>query len=549
MARDITFDILARDKASKTFDDVGRSSDGLGKKLGGLTKAGALAAAAAVGAAAIGGVKFGVDAIKSASDLNETLNKSNVIFGKNATGMEKWADGASKALGLSKSQALDAASGFGDMFLQLGFADKNAALMSKSVVQMSADLGSFNNLPTEDVSQRIAAAFRGEYDSLQALIPNINAARVEKEALAMTGKKSAKQLTAEEKAAATLAIVQKDGARAAGDFAKTSDGLANQQKILTAEFENVKAEVGKQLLPMMTRLGKWFLNDGLPAIKRFGGWIKGDLWPALQKGYQTIMPALKNALSIVTGGVDGGTVSWKKIGAVITDKVIPFLSKLISVYLPVLATNIRTGIEAVKVMYGTFTVWRDVVAKVIGFIVGRFGDLMGVWAGVLRALGKVPGFGWAKDAAAKMQTAADKAHGISKAISEIPNKKTIGIHYAITAGGAPADRGRIKVPGVGYVNAGQYAVGGTNLPEGWKIVGERGPELMWTPGGDTVIPADQTRRALSGGSSRSAVGGGDTFIFYVNGIVGNEQAVVDKLHALFLQKQRRSGVSLGLSTP
>ena len=204
------------------------------------------------GAAILAGIGVGlVKSTQAASNLSETLNKSEVIFGSSANAMKSWAEGASKSMGLSTAAALESAAGFGDMFMQLGWTQDAAAKTSQTVVQLSADLGSFNNLPTAEVSEMIAAAFRGEYDSLQRLIPNINAARVEKEAMAATGKTVAKELTAQEKATATLAIVTKDGARAAGDFAKTSDGLANSQKIMAAEFENSQAKLGEGLMPIM----------------------------------------------------------------------------------------------------------------------------------------------------------------------------------------------------------------------------------------------------------------------------------------------------------
>lgn len=205
-------------------------------------------------------------AITAASDANETVNKSSVIFGRNQAAMAAWAKGATTAFGMSSAGALGAAANFGDMFQQLGFADDKAAAMSRSVVQMAADFGSFNNLGTEDVLERIAAGFRGEYDSLQKLIPNISAARVEQEALAMTGKKSAASLTAQEKAAATLAIVQKDGARAMGDFARTSDQAANAQKIAAAQTQELAVKVGNMLLPAWTALVKFGGNYLIPLL-------------------------------------------------------------------------------------------------------------------------------------------------------------------------------------------------------------------------------------------------------------------------------------------
>ncbi len=229
----------------------------------------AMSAAAGVAGAALAAVgvgKFFSDAVKGASDLNETLNKSNVIFGSNAAGIEKWAAGAAKSVGLSKEAALDAAAGLGNMLTQLGFTGDAAAKTSTETVKLAADLGSFNNLPTGDVLERINGALRGEYDSLQAVIPNINAARVEQEALAATGKTAAESLTAQEKAAAVLAIVQRDGAAAANDFAETSDGLANRTKIASAQFDDMKAKLGQALLPAMTAVMGYISEKVIPGF-------------------------------------------------------------------------------------------------------------------------------------------------------------------------------------------------------------------------------------------------------------------------------------------
>jgi hypothetical protein len=209
------------------------------------------------------------ESVAAASDLNETVNKSSVIFGKNAGAIEKWAATSDTALGLSKQAAIDAAASYGDMFLQLGIGEQRATGMSKGVVKLAADLGSFNNLDTSDVLERIAGGFRGEYDALQKVIPNISAARVQQKALAQTHKKSVTDLTAAEKATATLAIIQHDGARAAGDFARTSSGLANSQKIQAAEAENLKAKIGTGLLPIQLAYTRFMADKAIPAISEF----------------------------------------------------------------------------------------------------------------------------------------------------------------------------------------------------------------------------------------------------------------------------------------
>ncbi len=42
----------------------------------------------------------------------------------------------------------------------------------------------------------------------------------------------------------------------------------------------------------------------------------------------------------------------------------------------------------------------------------------------------------------------------------------------------------------------EFAKGGKNIPAGMKLVGEQGPELIWTPGGETVIPHGDTAKIL-----------------------------------------------------
>lgn len=300
-----------------------------GKGVGKSVFGGVIGAWAAIGGAQAVTSWFS-GAIGGASDLNETLNKTEAIFGKQTPVITGWAKNAAKNVGLSQSAALAAAAGFGDMFTQIGFTGDAAATMSTSVVQAAADLGSFSNLETADVADRISAAFRGEYDSLQKVIPNINAARVESEALAMTGKTVASELTAQEKAAAVLAIVQKDGAKAMGDFAKTSDGAANASKIATASLEDQQAALGAQLLPVWQGfLG--FLNDtAIPAFSTLVEWIgkNSDTVLALTAvvagtavafGLATVAGTLYKGFQIASAAATGGlTVAQWALNAAMT---------------------------------------------------------------------------------------------------------------------------------------------------------------------------------------------------------------------------------------
>jgi hypothetical protein len=248
--------------ASKLQREVGKV-EGTGSRLKSWAKG--------VGAAIAGAfaIDFAKDAIKSASNLAETMNKTEVVFGENAAAITRWSKTSATAMGLSQQEALEAASSFQTLFTQVGIGAADAEKMSTGIVQISSDLASFHNVAggAAHVTDLISAAMRGEYDSLQKLIPTINYTAVSQKAMAMTGKTNAKELTNAEKAAATYALVLEGAGPAAGDFARTSGGMANQQRIAAAQFENTKAALGQALLPTLTKVMQFINTTVIPAFQ------------------------------------------------------------------------------------------------------------------------------------------------------------------------------------------------------------------------------------------------------------------------------------------
>jgi hypothetical protein len=434
-----------------------------GKKFGGglLAAASKFAAplAAAVGAGAI--VGFLQDSVANASDLNEAGTKTEAIFGRAGKALvDDFAAKGAKALGQSKIQVLDAAATFGTFGKAAGLGGKDLAKFSTGFASLSTDLASFNNTSPEEAVEAIGAALRGEAEPMRKYGVLLDDATLRQSALRLGLIKTTKEaLTPQQKVLAAQSEIYRQTGDAQGDFAKAS-------------FEDIKTQIGAAFLPMLTRLGRWFIDQGLPAVQRFGGWIKGTLWPALQQGYRTIIPGVRQALAILTGGVNGGTISWRKIGEVITTKVIPFLALLARVYLPAVARNIRLCIDVVTTLWRVFTTGRDIIARVVSFILDKFASLSRTWAGVLRALGRVPGFGWAKDAADKLDKAAGKAQTLARNIGNIPNSKTVTIDV-----NARVMSSRIKV-GSEWVNVGLRAAGGPVVKGQPYIVGEKRPELF-----------------------------------------------------------------------
>ncbi|MFN0096087.1 MAG: hypothetical protein ACKVVT_15100 [Dehalococcoidia bacterium] len=296
-------------KAGKSLSDLTMKVDGMNGPLGKLSSA--LGGVAKIAAGfVIGGGLLKLPGIlggsmSAASDFNETLSKSRAVFGDQSAAIEAWAATAAKSFGQSKTQALDAAGAFGNMFTQLGIGSEKAAEMSEKMVELASDFASFHNADITEVIDAQAAAFRGEYDALQKFVPTINAAAVEAKALEMGLAGSTRELTAQDKALATQALMLEGAGKAMGDFANTADGAANKQRILEARMADLSVTIGQKLLPMKVALLGVVLDHLIPAFEKFWGWVD-KVWAKVEefKNNETVIQFwfnLRDALGTIAG--------------------------------------------------------------------------------------------------------------------------------------------------------------------------------------------------------------------------------------------------------
>lgn len=212
---------------------------------------GVIVAGAAAGAA---GAAFIASTIAPASDLSETVSKVGVVFEDLSGEMLKFGDTSASALGMSKEEALAAAATYGNLFRAMEINTDASFDMSQGLVTLAADLASFNNMDPTMVLDKLRAGLSGETEPLKTLGVNLNAALIEARALEMGLWDGEGAITAAAKAQASYALIMEQTTLAQGDFARTSDGLANQQRIIAANFKNMKATIGTALLPMMETL-------------------------------------------------------------------------------------------------------------------------------------------------------------------------------------------------------------------------------------------------------------------------------------------------------
>jgi hypothetical protein len=251
---------------ASTKDDASRGLDQIRDKFDRLQKQGAKGFGIGVGAAvAVKGlsmldtalssaVGFMGDSISKASDLNETLAKSSKVFGDQADEIEKWGDTAADQLGLSKQAAIAAAAGFGDLFNKMDETRDSSTDMATGLVKLSADLASFHNLAggSAEALEKLKSGLAGEAEPMRALGVFLNEAKVNAKAAALGFEEVNGKFTEGAKIAARYALIMEETKSAQGDFADTSDELANAQRRAAAAMDDAQAELGQKLIPLMT---------------------------------------------------------------------------------------------------------------------------------------------------------------------------------------------------------------------------------------------------------------------------------------------------------
>jgi hypothetical protein len=219
----------------------------------------ATAALAALGAVA-------KDVIGVASDLSESQSKVNVIFGEGAKDVEAFSKKAAKSMGQSRRAVLQSAGTFGTFGKAAGLGGKDLAKFSNDFTKLAGDLASFNNTSPEDAVQAIGAALRGEAEPMRRFGVLLNDATLKAEALALGIYDGTGALTDQQKILAAQSAIYKQTGDAQGDFERTSEGLANSQRILSASIDDTKAAIGEALLPVVEKV--------LPYLKDFAEWAR-----------------------------------------------------------------------------------------------------------------------------------------------------------------------------------------------------------------------------------------------------------------------------------
>lgn len=239
---------------------------------------------------------LGYSLVNAASAVEESMSKVRVVFGESSDAVVSFAETASTNIGMSKQAALEAAGTYGNLFQAFGIGKQASQEMSTELVKLAADLASFNNASIDDALQALRSGLSGETEPLKRFGVALNDVRLKQEALNLGLYSGKGNLDIAAKSQAAFALIMKDTSLAQGDFARTSDGVANQQRILAAQFADVRAELGQALIPTFKTLMSFIAETVLPKVREFAAVL----------GKEGVGGAIKYAAGEFVGFVSSG---------------------------------------------------------------------------------------------------------------------------------------------------------------------------------------------------------------------------------------------------
>ena len=247
---------------------------------------------------------FGKAAIEAGSELEEVQNVVDSTFTRMGDKVDEFAQNAATKFGLSETMAKRYAGTFGAMGKAFGFSEEKAYDMSTALTGLAGDVASFYNITQDEAYTKLKSVFTGETESLKDLGVVMTQTALDDYALRSGLGKTVQQMTEAEKVTLRYGFVMDQLSTASGDFSRTADGWANQVRILTLQFQSLKAAIGQGLIAA--------LSPVIHALNRFMAVLvkAANLFSAfMQKlfGVKAAAGAMGNAVSGAIDKITGGT--------------------------------------------------------------------------------------------------------------------------------------------------------------------------------------------------------------------------------------------------
>ncbi len=238
-----------------------------------------------------------------ASDLQEVRNVVDTTFDDGAEQIYKWADAAKESFGMSSLQAQNFNGTLGSMLKSMQVSDEAITKMSTDMVGLAGDMASFYNIDVSAAFEKIRSGISGETEPLKQLGINMSVANLEAYALAQGIETAYSKMSQAEQAQLRYNYLMSVTADAQGDFAKTSESYANQQRIFDLNMANLATTAGEKVLPVLNEtviLLNEELPKAVPVVEEIGETAAGAIEFVVDNGEAVIATIAAVASGVVT---------------------------------------------------------------------------------------------------------------------------------------------------------------------------------------------------------------------------------------------------------
>ncbi len=187
------------------------------------------------------------DLVQAGSDYTETLNLWQVAMRGNIDTADEFVNKMQKAYGISSKTVMNAQATFKNMIGSLGqISDQTAYALSEALVQMSADYASLYNRSIESAFQNMQSMLAGQVRPIRSAGLDMTETTLFQYYQQIGGTKTMRQLNRTEKQLLSILAVYKQmgSAGALGDMSKTLNQFANQSRMMTEYWAELKTWSG-----------------------------------------------------------------------------------------------------------------------------------------------------------------------------------------------------------------------------------------------------------------------------------------------------------------
>lgn len=241
-------------------------------------------------------------AISLSSELTESQNRLQYVFGESANAVTEFARTSAMDFGLTENSATKFSATFGGILSASGIASDELASFSENLTKMTGDLASFYDVDQDVFFKKLQAGLAGNAAALRTYGINVSATNLELYRMSKGIQTAYKDMDQASRITLRYNYIVESASQAQGDFARTQFTWANQTRQLKAQFQSLGSIIGgyfvKTLLPVVrilnqivgaainafTALASLFGFDS-DSIKALTGGAKGTIFDDSAAGY------------------------------------------------------------------------------------------------------------------------------------------------------------------------------------------------------------------------------------------------------------------------